>query len=100
MSSAKSLGSMPAFSCCCRSIPDFCSFSIESGSYISSLYRIPYVSKAYVGEMDGILDTEVKVKLPCRCFLGVVPFLVCECNPNLDNLEKVDITSHSLIVVV
>lgn len=50
--------------------------------------------------MDGVLDTEVEVKLPRRCFLGVVPLLVCERDPNLDNLEKVDITSHSLIVVV
>ena len=44
MSSAKSFGSIPISSCRCRSMPDFCSRSMDSGANMSSL--LDYVSIA------------------------------------------------------
>lgn len=42
----------------------------------------------------------MKVELPRRCFLRVVPIFVRKGNPHLDDLKKVDIAPHSLIMVV
>ena len=48
----------------------------------------------------GSLYAEVKVELPCRHVLGIVSVFVGQCDADLYYLEQVDVTSHSLVVVV
>ena len=107
MSSAKSFGSIPISSCRCRSMPDFCSKSIDSGANMSSLHD--YVSNPEQHE-DTVPRTEplpsnapraeLEVELPSGNVLGKVTVLIRERDPNLDDLEKVDVTPHRLVVVV
>lgn len=99
ISSAKSFGDIPNSSCRWKSIPDFCNSSIDSGAYISSLQDLTSTSEPMVA-IEYVLDAEREVKLPCRHVLWVIPFLICQGKPDLNDLEEVDIAPHGLIMVV
>ena len=47
-----------------------------------------------------VLRAELEIELPCRYLLWKVSLLIRQSEPNLDNLEEVDVTSHRLVVVV
>src|SRR5712671_6099079 len=110
MSSAKSFGSIPNSSCRWKSIPDFCRSSTDSGANMSSLEPAISTSTERGGPERRIfrarrsaqhsLYAEMKVELPGRHVLGVVPVFVGERETNLNDLEQVDVTSHRLVVVV
>lgn len=47
-----------------------------------------------------LLDTKLKVKLPRRYVLRIVPFFIRQGYAYLNDLEKVYVTTHGLVVVV
>lgn len=99
-SSAKSFGVIPISSCRWKSKPDFWRSSIDSGAYMSSLWASRQDSRSSSKEIISAPDAELEVELPRRDILRKVPFLVCECDPDLNEFQEVDITSHGLVVVV
>lgn len=49
---------------------------------------------------NHVLDAKVEIELPCRDILRVVPILIRQGEPDLNDLEQVDIASHRLVMVV
>ncbi len=99
INSANTFGEIPISSCRWKSKPAFCSRSIESGAYISSLYPFNKFPKNDRTRTIRVLNIKLEVELPCRV-LWEVPLLVRECQAHLYDFEKVNITSHRLVVVI
>jgi len=51
-------------------------------------------------EIISAPDAELEVELPRRDVLRKVSLLVCKCDPDLNEFQEVDITSHGLVVVI
>jgi hypothetical protein len=59
-----------------------------------------FAARSASSTINHSLDAKMKIELPGRHVLRVVPILVRKGESNLDDLEQVHVTAHRLIVVV
>lgn len=67
---------------------------------MSSLLTSRQYTRSSSKEIISAPDAELEIKLPRCDILRKVALLVCECDPDLNEFQEVDIASHGLVVVV